>query len=115
MRLTFGEQLALDARGELEILFERALLDRRQMIQAEARERVGHQAHGLDRVAARFTDAEGPQVHAPQRGVDLFEEARHVGRRGQRRGRRLQLLTPVEQLIAEDGKGSCFHQRPILH
>ena len=42
--------------------------------------------------------------------VDLLQEARHVARSAQCRGRSRELLTPVQQLIAEYGKGSCFHQ-----
>jgi len=69
----FWQQFALDTRCQLEILLERALLDGRQVIEAELRQGVRQQAVGLDGVVARRAETECASVHAPQRGVDVFK------------------------------------------
>ncbi len=93
------QQLTLDARRELEIVLERPLFLGRQVIDAEPRQGIGRQPLRLDRIVARFADAERAPVHAGQRHVDFTQQSRHLVTPAGRGGDVLQLVTPIEQLF----------------
>jgi hypothetical protein len=100
-RLAARQKPRLDARGQLQILFERALLRGRQTAEADADERVGHQALGLDGIAADLTEPVSARLHPPERRVHLAEQMPEV--RGVIRlvNHDLKPVAAVEQLLAQ--------------
>ena len=83
------QQLTLNARGEFEIMLQRPLFGRRQMIDAELCERVCLQPFRLDGVVTSRAQTERAGIHASQRGVDFLQQAAYFARSAQRRDRRL--------------------------
>jgi hypothetical protein len=100
-RLAARQKPRLNLRGQLQILFERALLRGREAAEADADERVGEQALRLDGVVADLAEAVGPVLHPPERRVHLVEQTPQV--RGVRRlvDHDLKPVAAVEQLLAQ--------------
>ena len=109
VRVAFRQQLALDPRGQVEILLERPLFARRQMVQAEAGQGIRQQPIRLDWIVARVAQAERARLHPPQCGVNFLQQTHDVVGPVARGGRGFQLLTTVEELLAEYRKRRSFH------
>src|SRR6516225_8609519 len=68
------QKRTLKARGKSEITFECSLLVLREMVKAEAQQRIAQQTIGLDAVMAGFANAEGAGVQTGKSVVDAGEK-----------------------------------------
>src|SRR6266849_10776133 len=75
-QISRGQQAALDARGQLQIPLERALLAGRQVVKAESNQWIGDQPVLLNRVVAGLADAVGTLLHALERLIHFLQELR---------------------------------------
>jgi hypothetical protein len=114
-QIGLGKQAALHPRSEFEIAFERALLLDREISQAQARQRIGNQSLGLNRIVARFAYSVRSVIHPVQRGVNIVQQ---LDERSQRNGcidsrnrgdRDFQALAPLFELFAKIGIADRRH------
>jgi hypothetical protein len=66
----------LDARGERKIALQSPLFLTREVIEAEAKERINSQAVRFDGIVARFADSKAPLFKAVQSGVHGRQQLR---------------------------------------
>ena len=104
-----GKQLALKPPGEVQVLFERSLLLRGQVVKAVAQERIDEQAPFLDRVVADNAKAVGPPAHPAQRIINLLEKVNKRRRVMRLRDGGLQTFTPVAELLFQNNLGLSIH------
>ena len=75
----FREQFSLNVRCQVQILFQRVLLVRREVGQTVADQGIDPKLFGLDRLVARFADPVGPVVDSFQSRVHLPEKVLQTG------------------------------------
>jgi len=107
----FGQELPLNTCRQGEVVFERALLPRGQVVDTEPDEGIGDESIDLDRVVTDLAKTVGPTVHPCKRCVHLHQQSGDIAGRCLARNSAFQPAAAIHQLIAKRRFSSDLHRQ----